>query len=53
MYDKQKWEQFCRTGKVVDYLRFRGVDTNAVREENTDRAVEDRRADHPRKQPYR
>ena len=53
MYDQQKWEQFCRTGKVTDYLRFRGVDVNAAGEEKPDHAVEDRRADHPREQPYR
>ncbi|MBQ3133208.1 MAG: hypothetical protein IJC17_02895 [Clostridia bacterium] len=53
MYGNEAWEQFCRTGKVVDYLRYRGIDTNAAREESADHAVENGRVDHPREQPYR
>lgn len=54
MYDNTRWEQFCRTGKVTDYLLYRGIDTNAAaREESPDHATENGRADYPREQPYR
>lgn len=53
MYTNAEWERFCRTGKVTDYLRYRGVTNGVAREEHADHATQNGRADHPREQPYR
>ncbi|MBQ8494750.1 MAG: hypothetical protein IJ465_03240 [Clostridia bacterium] len=53
MYTDAEWKQFCRTGKVADYLRYRGVTNGVTREESANYATQDGRPDHPGEQSYR
>ena len=61
------WDAFANSGRIEDYLRFRGVDLytarigktgapgaeNAVRKEGSGHAADDRGADHTGVQSYR
>ncbi len=53
MFTNAEWERFCRTGKVDDYLRYRGVISGVTREEPADHATQNRRPDYPGEQSYR
>ncbi len=44
------WDRFRTTGRVEDYLRYRGIpaaQNSAAKEETTAHAPDNRRADHP------
>ena len=45
---ERRWQVFCQTGKVEDYLRYA-----ALRKEGKQDAPDDRRTGDPRKQQYR
>ena len=50
------WDAFAKTGRIEDYLRYRGVDIyyKAGGREATHRhEADDRRPDYPGKQQYR
>lgn len=51
------WNVFCKTGRIEDYLRYRGVDIYAPRAENRKEQEsggdQDRRAGVKGKQQYR
>ena len=47
------WDAFSRTGKVEDYLRYRGVDAIDAESREGKRRYDNRRSDHPGKQQYR
>lgn len=61
------WDAFVRTGRIEDYLRYRGVDiyqhmtsraqpqglASTAGKENRPHAADHRRPDHPGKQQYR
>lgn len=56
--NQQWWDAFLKTGRVEDYLRFRGIDIYqstgiSSTEEGNARADNDRRSDHTGKQQYR
>lgn len=56
--DDQLWNAFMKTGRIDDYLRFRGVDIYDVpvvssTEEAPAHAGDNRRPDHSGKQQYR
>ena len=58
MDNRELWTAFLKTGRVEDYLRYRGVDiyqhmTNQAGEEKPAHAGDDRRPDHSGKQQYR
>ena len=51
MDNRELWTAFLKTGRVEDYLRYRGVDiyqhmTNQAGEEKPSHAGDDRRPDH-------
>ena len=57
--NQQLWNAFLKTGRVEDYLRYRGVDiyqspspSSSTKEANN-HAGDNRRPDHSRKQQYR
>lgn len=56
------WDAFRMTGRIEDYLRYRGIDiyqttqphmTNQAGEERAPHAGDNRRPDHSGKQQYR
>lgn len=50
------WQAFCQTGRIEDYLRYRGVDIYAVgrqTKELSERAAKDRCSGPQREQQYR
>ena len=51
------WKRFAETGRVEDYLRYRGVDIYQspapIAKETAAYAVDDRRPDYSGKQQYR
>lgn len=56
--EQQLWNAFLKTGRVEDYLRYRGVDiyqTTGISstEGASGHAGDDRRPDHSGKQQYR
>ncbi len=59
MDDKELWDAFKKTGRIADYLRYRGVEVfsgptpTPKQEEGTTCETIDRRPDHPGKQQYR
>lgn len=47
------WDAFATTGRIEDYLRYRGIDIyNPPPKEKKEHADNDRRAHHPGKQQY-
>jgi hypothetical protein len=43
------WNTFTQTGRVEDYLRYRGLNVvTASREQEVPRETDDRRTHHPR-----
>ena len=56
MTENDWWNAFCQTGRVADYLRYRGVevfDAHRAGEEKLAHAADNRRADFPREQQHR
>ena len=55
--EQSLWEAFLKTGRVEDYLRYRGVDIYQspapIAKETAAYAVDDRRPDYSGKQQYR
>lgn len=52
------WQAFCKTGRIEDYLRYRGVDiyrspTASVKKEQSGNGDQNRRSDTEGKQQYR
>lgn len=57
------WNAFKSTGRIADYLRYRGVEVfnttmmsqpaSSDEKENTDNEADNRRSDYPREQQYR
>ena len=57
MKRRDLWDAFARTGRVEDYLRYRGVDIYDAAdrkglEANARHETDHRRADYPGKQQY-
>ncbi len=48
------WDAFAKTGRIEDYLRYRGVDIYQLvdREAEKRHEADHRRPDHPGKQQY-
>lgn len=52
------WDAFAKTGRIEDYLRYRGVDiydrqyVQALRYKEDEHRHDDRRADHQGEQQY-
>lgn len=57
MDNKELWDAFKKTGRIADYLRYRGIEVFSgpapKQEEGTMRETDDRRPDHSGKQQYR
>lgn len=47
------WDAFAKTGRVEDYLRYRGVDVYEVENREAKYRHDNRRPDYPGKQQYR
>ncbi len=56
--EQEWWNAFLQTGRVEDYLRYKGIDVYqnqglSSAEGGSVHADNDRRSDHPGKQQYR
>lgn len=47
------WDAFAKTGRIQDYLRYRGVDVYEVTDREGKRRHDNRRPDHTGEQQYR
>ncbi len=56
MQQDSLWTSFLKTGRVEDYLRYRGIDiyarTDRPEKEKRRHEADDRRPHHPGKQQY-
>ena len=56
MQQDSLWASFLKTGRVEDYLRYRGIDiyarTDRPEKEKQRHEADDRRPHHPGKQQY-